>query len=342
MKKITKSITNRLSIHFLGLLALMMISLAGFSQNVGINATGAAPNAAAGLDVDFSNLGVLIPRIALTGTANFAPLPAHVAGMIVYNTATAGDVVPGFYYDNGTKWVPGFPAGTAVGNMLYWNGTSWVLIPVGTPGQFLQLGPSNIPFWSGGVFATLTTTAVTAITAFTATTGGNITADGGLPVISRGVCYSTSAAPTLGNSVVVAVPPTGTGIFVCNLSGLLPGTLYHVRAYASNYAVTSYGNEVTFTTLATIPTLAATPAATLVTGTTATTGGNVTSTGGATITERGVCYSTTVTAPTIADTKLIDPSPGPGVFVSVMTGLTQNTLYYVTQVSQVKSNQIKC
>ena len=29
--------------------------------------------------------------------------------------------------------------GTAIGDMKYWNGTAWVMIPVGTPGQFLQL-----------------------------------------------------------------------------------------------------------------------------------------------------------------------------------------------------------
>jgi hypothetical protein len=329
MKKFTQTTTTRLSRHFFILLVLMLSSLAGFSQNVGINSTGAAPNASAGLDVDFPNKGVLIPRIALTGTVSFAPLPAHVAGMIVYNTATAGDVVPGFYYDDGTKWIPGFPAGTAIGNMIYWNGTAWVMIPAGLPGQFLQLNASNIPFWGGGAFATIITTAASAITGNTATTGGNILSDGGAAVLSRGVCYSLTTGPTTANSIVVAVPPTGTGIFVCNLTGLLPGTVYYVRAYATNNSVTSYGNEVSFTTLATIPILAPTTPATLITGTTATTGGNVTSTGGATITERGVVYSTTVTSPTILDTKLVDPSPGPGTFVSNMTGLIQNTLYYV-------------
>src|SRR5690606_8893417 len=39
------------------------------------------------------------------------PLSAHVAGMMLYNTATANDVVPGIYYNDGTKWIlltPGF------------------------------------------------------------------------------------------------------------------------------------------------------------------------------------------------------------------------------------------
>jgi len=42
---------------------------------------------------------------------------------------------------------------------------------------------------------------------------------------------------------------SGTGIFVSNLTGLTGGTFYYVRAYATNSVGTSYGNEVTFTTL---------------------------------------------------------------------------------------------
>jgi hypothetical protein len=50
-----------------------------------------------------------MPRIALTATNSAGPLAAHVAGMIIYNTATAGtapnNVTPGVYYNDGTKWV---------------------------------------------------------------------------------------------------------------------------------------------------------------------------------------------------------------------------------------------
>ena len=50
-------------------------------------------------------LGLLLPRLPLQATTSFSPMSAHVAGMVVYNTATAGDVTPGFYYDDGTQWV---------------------------------------------------------------------------------------------------------------------------------------------------------------------------------------------------------------------------------------------
>jgi len=88
--------------------------------------------------------------VALSSTTNNAPLSAHVAGMVVYNTATVGDVTPGVYVDNGTKWVRTvLKDGTASGDMQYWNaGTqTWVNITVGTPGQKLTLTAGGIPAW---------------------------------------------------------------------------------------------------------------------------------------------------------------------------------------------------
>ncbi len=61
------------------------------------------------LENSSNNRGFLLTRIALQSTALAAPLNAHVAGMIVYNTATAGtapnNVTPGMYYNTGTNWV---------------------------------------------------------------------------------------------------------------------------------------------------------------------------------------------------------------------------------------------
>jgi hypothetical protein len=332
MKEITKTSTVGYMKRFYTFLFFLIICLPSFSQNVGINATGTAPNGNAGLDVDFTNKGVLIPRVALTNTASFLPLSAHVPGMIVYNTATAGDVRPGFYYNNGFSWIAGFPTGTATGNMIYWNGTAWMMIPAGLPGQILQLNASSIPYWGGatGPLATLTTNAATLITGSSATTGANITADAGFSILTRGVCYSTTSNPTTANSILVASPSTGIGSFVSNLTGLLPATPYYVRAYATNSAVTSYGNEITFTTNPVVPTLAATTVATSITGSTAVSGGNVTATGGATILERGIVVNTAgsptlITPNTI---KVIDGTPGIGSFVSNITGLVPGTMSY--------------
>ncbi len=129
------------------LMLFISFSLTGFSQNVGISPTGAIPaDPAAGLDVNFTSQGILVPRVALTTSASFLPLAAHVAGMIVYNTANISDVVRGLYINDGVKWIPIFPKSATPGDMLYWDGTTWKSIPIGQPGQTLQL-VAGVPTW---------------------------------------------------------------------------------------------------------------------------------------------------------------------------------------------------
>jgi len=84
----------------LALAAGLMVSA---QVKIGTNAT--SLNANAVLELESSTKGILFPRVALTGTSNVAPLAAHVQGMTVYNTATAGDVTPGMYTNSGTAWV---------------------------------------------------------------------------------------------------------------------------------------------------------------------------------------------------------------------------------------------
>ncbi|MBI2966928.1 MAG: hypothetical protein HYY40_03830 [Bacteroidetes bacterium] len=76
-----------------------------FSQNIGINLTGASPDGSSGLDVDFTDKGVLIPRIALTQTSLATPVTSPATSLLVYNTASVNDVTPGYYYWNGSAWM---------------------------------------------------------------------------------------------------------------------------------------------------------------------------------------------------------------------------------------------
>ncbi len=78
------------------------------------------------------------------------------------------------------------------------------------------------------------------------TSGGEVTADGGANVTARGVCWSTSQNPTVSGSHTT--DGSGTGSFSSNIGGLNEGTTYYVRAYATNSAGTSYGEEKQFRT----------------------------------------------------------------------------------------------
>ncbi len=171
----------------------------------------------------------------------------------------------------------------------------------------------------------LSTTDITEITDATAISGGNITDDGGTAVTARGVCWSTSEAPTINDSKTE--DGSGAGSFTSDISGLEPNITYYVRAYATNSVGTGYGGAISFTTLETIelPTLTTTDV-TEISAITALSGGNITDDGGATVTARGVCWSTGQN-PTINDSKTEDGS-GAGSFTSSMTDLEPNTTYY--------------
>jgi hypothetical protein len=98
----------------------------------------------------------------------------------------------------------------------------------------------------------LSTQSIDSITSSTASSGGTILDEGGTPVTQRGVVWSTSQGPTITDNS--SSDGAGSGSFVSNLTGLLESTTYYVRAYATNSHGTSYGNELSFTTVQ-VPTL---------------------------------------------------------------------------------------
>jgi hypothetical protein len=237
-----------------------------------------------------------------------------------YNNAT---IAPAMFADTTYKTLPGSPlidAGWSNGKGI-------------TADKFGNSRPRGATY-DIGVYEfsvntnnpTVTTNTVTNITQTTATSGGVVTSIGGSAVTVRGVCWNTTPVPVAtGNHTSDGA---GLGSFVSNITGLTSGILYHVRAYATNSTATSYGNEVTFTTLpqSTLA-IVTTNSVTNIKSTTATCGGNVTSDGGASVTARGVCWNTSPT-PTIRNPRTINGS-GTGKFTSLITGLNQHTHYYV-------------
>lgn len=151
----------------------------------------------------------------------------------------------------------------------------------------------------------------------------------GSSLYEKGICYSTSAAPTIKSGKVKSdFYSDALGEFEVNVKNLQASTKYYVRAYATNMNGTAYGKELTFTTLAPSLALITTNSASNIQQTTALSGGNISDNGGATVTERGVVYSSSVITPTVNNTKVISGS-GNGTFFSSLTGLTAGTTYYV-------------
>lgn len=95
--------------------------------------------------------------------------------------------------------------------------------------------------------ATLTTKAAIDISPVSASSGGDVSSDGGSSITERGICYSTSHNPTISDGKTI--DGAGVGSFNSLLTGLKSNTTYFLRAYATNGAGTTYGNEVSFLTL---------------------------------------------------------------------------------------------
>ncbi|MDR2691247.1 MAG: hypothetical protein LBB73_02970, partial [Dysgonamonadaceae bacterium] len=94
------------------LLILVLTGIASMSAQIRISGS-EAPNKSAVLDLNpddrtpegNATKGLAMPRVRLKNTSDPYPLLSHVKGMTVYNMVTEGDVTPGVYTANGSKWV---------------------------------------------------------------------------------------------------------------------------------------------------------------------------------------------------------------------------------------------
>jgi hypothetical protein len=174
------------------------------------------------------------------------------------------------------------------------------------------------------IFPTVTTAAAISITESSAASGGNVTATGGAVIIARGVCWSTNQNPTVAD--IKTVNGAESGQFESQLNNLNPGTIYYVRAYATNSAGTGYGAQVTCPTLKTIPTIF-TKNISSISPMGGVSGGTITLSGGGTISDKGICWSESEN-PTIIDNN-ISAGTGTATFNSAIGLLKPNSTCYV-------------
>ncbi len=85
-------------------------------------------------------------------------------------------------------------------------------------------------------------------TSTSANVGGAIDDFGNDLPSEHGFCWSIYGPPTTADDCVQLGPIDQLGVFTSTLTGLLPGTYHHLRAYATNRAGTGYGNDVIFAT----------------------------------------------------------------------------------------------
>lgn len=144
-------------------------------------------------------------------------------------------------------------------------------------------------------------------------------------VIQRGVCWSTVPMPTIEGYHTYS--GEGAGDFTATITGLTATSTYYVRAYAKNsVGRVYYGEELSFTTLEGLKPTVTTGSAINITYHSAQISGNVTDDGGFPVTQKGICWDTSV-GPTI-DNNHISYGSGLGIYWVKIDGLSPNTQYY--------------
>ncbi|MCD0489515.1 hypothetical protein LPB86_14835 [Pedobacter sp. MC2016-14] len=175
---------------------------------------------------------------------------------------------------------------------------------------------------------TVSTSAVSLITASSGKSGGAVSNDGGTTVTSRGICYSLKPSPTKADLIAITSNVTTSGSFTSQLSSLTPSTKYYLRAYATNKVGTAYGEEVQFTTNEVLSATFSIMPMFIIGSTAVAADIAVLTDGGDAITEKGVCWGTSVN-PTVSDSKLKQAGNGTGKFRTMITGLTERTNYHL-------------
>lgn len=160
---------------------------------------------------------------------------------------------------------------------------------------------NEVSFMPSYSTATVTTQPVTNLVRSDgrATFTGTIVDMGDPAYTERGFVYATMHNPSVDTDSKLIVSGKGLGEFTGNVSGLVLGKTYYVRAYAKNVQGTAYGNEVVADFNAILPEVETT-SVTLMSETKAYFIGKILKSGDPTYTERGFIYGT-MQNPTIDD-----------------------------------------
>ena len=177
---------------------------------------------------------------------------------------------------------------------------------------------SNIP--------TLTTSGITNIQSGSSDSGGVSINDNYAEITVKGIEWSEFSD----FSVILGTTNEGGGTdnYTSTMTGLVEGDTYYVRAYATNYSGTGYGQTISFLhpITVTIPTLT-TSEIISANGTTASSGGESLLDNGGVITSKGVEWSIDPNFSPIAGTT--SDGTGTANYTSSITGLSAGATYYV-------------
>ena len=206
---------KRLSMIMMCLFTMMAVSLSAIAQEVTIT-----------LFPGWNWIGY--PKAEMldinTALGDFVP----VNGDILKSQFGSSSYANGYWRGGVTHFMPGW------GYMYYSNRTEIVSFVFGETAPQL----------------TVTTAEPTNITAISAISGGSIVSNDGsyIFVLEKGICWATHSNPMVMNDSFTQ-NGSGPDDFTAEITDLSPNTMYYVRAYAVTLNGTTYGDELSFTTL---------------------------------------------------------------------------------------------
>lgn len=199
--------------------------------------------ATAGGDVTSSGGAVIVERGVVYSTTSTTPTVSTAAPTATAGTIRAAQNMTGSF----TVFINNLTGGTTYNYRAYVRSSIGSAYTYGATLQFKTI--STTPFASAPTLVTSTGTSAT-------WRCSTLRVNDGLNITERGMVYALSSdpVPTIGSAgatKVIATVPTGTASFDINVTTLLPGTEYRVRAYAVNSIGTGYSEALVLRTTST-------------------------------------------------------------------------------------------
>ena len=203
-----------------------------------------------GIEISFTTNGA--PKVSTSSIQNITTLSAISGGRIISNGGLP-IVQKGVCFSNSSNpiietsktIIIGDGSGDFISSLTGLTPSTIYYVRAFATNSFGTSYGEQYDFTTLSANVTLTTLPVSGITANAAQGGGTITSDAGIPITAKGICWSKSPNPTIQDSKTNE--GLGSTNFNSQIIGLDIGTTYYVRAYAQNQYVTSYGNQVIFT-----------------------------------------------------------------------------------------------
>jgi len=103
---ILDSFTQKIGLWVLASFFIIPTMVHSQTTGIGINTTGADPDASSILDVSALDKGILIPRVSLVDASMGLPIISPASGLMVFNTnaSVVGGFGVGFYFWSGSAW----------------------------------------------------------------------------------------------------------------------------------------------------------------------------------------------------------------------------------------------